>query len=38
MTAYYNHHNILDALDFAAKSASQTCGFYGGFGYPMDLE
>lgn len=38
MTAYYNHHNISDALDFAAKSASQTCGFYGGFGYPMDLE
>ncbi|HAQ06650.1 MAG TPA: carbohydrate kinase [Bacillus bacterium] len=26
------------ALKFAAKSASITCGFYGGFGHPKDLE
>jgi fructoselysine 6-kinase len=27
-----------DALVFAAERAGITCGFYGGFGYPKDLE
>ncbi|MFB3169926.1 PfkB family carbohydrate kinase [Neobacillus sp. 179-C4.2 HS] len=38
LTAFYTHKDMRDALDFAAKRASITCGFYGGFGYPKDLE
>lgn len=38
LTAYYNQENLPRALDFAAKCASKTCSFYGGFGYPQDLE
>lgn len=38
LTAFYNQKDMRDALDFAAKRASITCGFYGGFGYPKDLE
>lgn len=38
LTAFYNHKDLPEALDFAAKRASLTCGFYGGFGYPKDLE
>lgn len=38
LTAFYNQKDMMEALDFAAKRASITCGFYGGFGYPKDLE
>jgi fructoselysine 6-kinase len=38
LTAYYNKKELPEALEFAAKRASLTCGFYGGFGYPKDLE
>jgi fructoselysine 6-kinase len=38
LTAYYNGADVKESLEFAAKSASVTCGYYGGFGYPKDLE
>jgi fructoselysine 6-kinase len=38
LTAYYNKKEMAQALEFAAKRASLTCGFYGGFGYPKELE
>jgi fructoselysine 6-kinase len=38
LTAFYNQKDMTVALDFAAKRASLTCGFYGGLGYPKDLE
>jgi fructoselysine 6-kinase len=38
LTAYYNNQDITDALKFAAESARVTCGFYGAFGYPQELE
>ncbi|MFD2443816.1 PfkB family carbohydrate kinase [Bacillus sp. CGMCC 1.16607] len=36
LTAYYNHHNVKDALNIAARNASKTCEFYGAIGYPKD--
>jgi fructoselysine 6-kinase len=38
LTAFYNKKEITDALKVAAQNASVTCGFYGGFGYPKNLE
>jgi fructoselysine 6-kinase len=38
LTAFYDGKAMTEALDFAAKQASVTCGFYGGFGYPKELE
>lgn len=38
LTSFYNGKDIQEALEFGAKRASLTCGFYGGFGYPKDLE
>lgn len=38
LTAYYDGRNLPEALAFAAERASLTCGFYGGFGYPKELE
>jgi fructoselysine 6-kinase len=38
LTALYNGQEIKEALEFGAKRASITCGFYGGFGHPKDLE
>lgn len=38
LTAFYNGRALPEALAFAAERASLTCGFYGGFGYPKELE
>ncbi|WP_040207417.1 PfkB family carbohydrate kinase [Neobacillus jeddahensis] len=38
LTNYYTTKDIPSALAFAAECASITCGFYGGFGYPKDIE
>jgi fructoselysine 6-kinase len=38
LTEFTSTGDIEAALKFAAMSASVTCGFYGGFGYPKDLE
>lgn len=38
LTAFLNEEEIKPALEFAAKSASITCGFYGGLGYPKNME
>ncbi|WP_010281159.1 PfkB family carbohydrate kinase [Bacillus timonensis] len=38
LTAFYNEKSMEESLYDAAKSASTTCTFYGGFGYPNKLE
>lgn len=38
LTSFYNHNSMEDSLYAAAQSASTTCTFYGGFGYPNKLE
>ncbi|WP_026041417.1 PfkB family carbohydrate kinase [Virgibacillus halodenitrificans] len=38
LTEFYNRGNMEMALHSAARSASVTCGFYGGFGYPKELK
>jgi fructoselysine 6-kinase len=38
LTAFYKQKDMKEALVFAAERASITCGFYGGFGYPKELE
>nr|WP_231784145.1 PfkB family carbohydrate kinase [Lentibacillus sp. JNUCC-1] len=38
LTEYYTHKDIKKALQSAAVSASVTCGFYGGFEYPKQLD
>lgn len=38
LTAFANGNKMKTSLEHAAKSASITCGFYGGFGYPKKME
>lgn len=38
LTAFYNKNSMKESLYDAANSASTTCTFYGGFGYPNKLE
>ncbi|AST91118.1 carbohydrate kinase [Sutcliffiella cohnii] len=38
LTAFLNGEEIKDALHFAAERASETCTFYGGWGYPKEIE
>ncbi|WP_404330244.1 PfkB family carbohydrate kinase [Mesobacillus maritimus] len=38
LTAFTNQAGMESALEFAAKRASITCGYYGGFGYPKEME
>ncbi|MDR2103538.1 MAG: PfkB family carbohydrate kinase [Treponema sp.] len=35
---YFKTQNMEESLDFAASAAAETCGFYGGFGYPHPFE
>ncbi|MFJ7936066.1 PfkB family carbohydrate kinase [Sporosarcina sp. NPDC096371] len=35
---YNNEVTIEEAIESATKSAEKTCGFYGGFGYPMEYK
>lgn len=35
---YVTNNNVENALVFATEKAAETCTFYGGFGYPFDLE
>ena len=37
LTEYYTSNNMERSLQFAAKQASKTCGFFGGFGYGNEL-
>lgn len=38
LTAFIDSQDMVHSLEVAAKTASITCGFYGGFGYPKKLE
>lgn len=38
LTNYIDNKDINEALNFAAKSAANTCTFHGGFGYPKLLK
>lgn len=37
LTSYLKGNNVKEALSFASIRASETCTFYGGWGYPKDL-
>jgi fructoselysine 6-kinase len=38
LTSYISNNEIKPSLEFAAQRASDTCTFYGAFGYPKNLE